>query len=256
MNGAFYIGATGLDAQQRGLDVIANNIANLNTNGFKRSQARFTELLGASAQKDGSGDSDVTPTPLWGVSVDTSPLDLTQGTLTQTSQPLDLAISGTGFIELLGPGGQVQLWRGGTMEVNSDGYLSAANGTPLKAMISVPAGASGLSISSTGAVTAVVDASGTAKTIGQIDLVQDKDPSGLTVEAGGVYQPGNLNDLANGSPGEDGAGVLVQGSLETSNVDLSTEMITMLLLQRAYSSSAQIVQASDQLMAIANQLRR
>jgi flagellar basal-body rod protein FlgG len=257
MNGAFYIGATGLDAQQRALEVVANNIANLNTNGFKRSQARFTELIGAvKDQSDVGAEDERTPPPLWGVSVDTSPLDLTQGPLTQTGQPLDVAISGPGFIELLGPGGQVQLWRGGTLEVNDDGYLASSSGTPLKAMISVPANASNLSITSTGSVMAVTDSSGVAKSIGQIELVQDKNPAGLTAATGGVYQPANLNDLASSAPGEDGVGVLVQGSLESSNVDLSTEMITMLLMQRAYASNAQIIQAGDQLMSIANELRR
>ncbi len=257
MNGAFYIGATGLQAQERALDVVANNIANLNTNGFKRSQARFSELVGASAttSRENVQDGHGAETPLWGVDVDTSPLDMTQGTLTQTGHPLDVAINGPGFIELMGAAGQVQLWRGGTLQVNPDGYLAAADGTPLKAMISVPEGATNLTISGSGAVSATVDGSAT-KTIGQIDVVQEKNPAGMSLTSPGRYEPENLNDVTSSAAGDAGAGVLVQGSLETSNVDLSTEMITMLLMQRAYASNAQIVQAGDQLMSIANELRR
>ena len=151
--------------------------------------------------------------------------------------------------------GQVQLWRGGTLQVNPDGYLAAADGTPLKAMISVPEGATNLTISGSGAVSATVDGSA-SKTIGQIDVVQDKNPAGMSLSAPGRYEPENLNDVTSSAAGDAGAGVLVQGSVETSNVDLSTEMITMLLMQRAYASNAQIVQAGDQLMSIANELRR
>ncbi len=256
MNGAFYIGATGLDAEQRALDVVANNIANINTNGFKRSQARFSELIGASADKLDPGNADAAPTPLLGVSVDASALDFSEGPLTQTGHAMDVAISGAGFIEMMGPGGQTLLWRGGSLEVNDDGYLAAADGTPLKAMITVPEGVTSLTINGDGSVVAQVNGSTAGRNIGQIDLVQDKDLSTLTTQTGGYYQPANLNDLTSSAPGETGAGVLVQGSLESSNVNLSNEMITMLLMQRAYSANAQVVQAGDQLMAIANSLRR
>jgi flagellar basal-body rod protein FlgG len=254
MSGAFYIGATGLDAEQRALDVIANNIANVNTNGFKRSQARFSELIGATADDD--PDPAPVETPLWGVSVDPSALDFTQGPLTPTGGMLDVAINGAGFIELLGPGGHTLLWRGGTMQVNADGYLASSDGTPLKAMITVPTGVTNLAIAADGTVTATVGASANPKNIGQIELVQDKDLSTLTPQPNGVYEPANLNDLVSSAPGEEGAGVLVQGSIETSNVDLSNEMVTLLLMQRAYAANAQVVQAGDQLMAIANGLRR
>jgi flagellar basal-body rod protein FlgG len=252
MNGAFYIGATGLDAEQRALDVVANNIANINTVGFKRSSAQFSALLGSDAPQslDPSGSQ-----PLLGVGVDTSAIDFSQGQITQTGQALNLAISGTGFIELLGPAGQTQLWRGGVLEINSDGLLAASNGTPLKAMISVPSDASAVTINADGSVIAVGGGSN-GKLIGQIDLVQDKNLSALTPISGGFYVPGSPNDLTSAAPGVDGGGVLQQGALETSNVDLSNEMVTLLLLQRAYTANAQAVQAGDQLMAIANGLRR
>lgn len=257
MNGAFYIGAVGLDSQTRALEVVANNIANVNTNGFKRSRAQFSELTGARAERvDETRDDAASPPAFWGAGMQVSAPDFTEGPLTQTGQPLDFAISGPGFVELMGSGGQIQLWRGGTLQINADGFLSGPGGAPLKAMISVPAGASSLTISADGTVSAVLSGSTSATNIGQIDVVQDKDLTSITVQPGGVYLPANINDLTNATPGEDGAGSLVQGSLETSNVDLSTEMVTLMLMQRAYAANAQVVQAGDQLMSIANNLRR
>src|SRR5689334_7887113 len=143
MNGAFYVGATGLSAQQRALDVVANNIANINTPGYKRSHARFSELVSPLARPDDPSP-DLAPTApgMLGVSVEASARDFAQGPLQVTGRPLDLAINGAGFIELAGPGGQTLLWRGGALQVNPDGFLAAANGMPLKAMIAAPAGAS------------------------------------------------------------------------------------------------------------------
>lgn len=257
MNGAFYIGAVGLDSQTRALDIVANNIANVNTNGFKRSRAQFYELTGARAERtDEARDDAATPPAFWGAGIQASAPDFTEGPLTQTGQPLDLAISGAGFIELMGSGGQTQLWRGGTLQINADGFLAGPSGAPLKAMISVPTGATSLTIGADGAVSAILSGSTAATNIGQIDVVQDKDLTTLTVQPGGVYLPASVNDLASATPGQDGAGSLVQGSIETSNVDLSTEMVTLLLMQRAYAANAQVVQAGDQLMSIANNLRR
>jgi flagellar basal-body rod protein FlgG len=256
MNGAFYIGATGLDAQERALDVVANNIANINTTAFKRSSPQFSQLVGAAPDPlDPTSSQAVRGGRGLGVAVDTSPIDFTEGPLNQTGQATDLAISGTGFIELLGAGGQTQLWRGGSLEVNSDGYLAAANGTALKARISVPTGSTNLTIDQDGTVHATLP-SGAVKTLGAIEIVQAKDPSSISALSGGLYQVANDQDLVSSAPGEDGAGCLVQGALETSNVNLSNEMVTILLLQRAFSANSQVVQAGDQLMTIANSLRR
>lgn len=262
MNGVFYIGATGLEAQQRALEIVSNNIANLTTPGFKRSQARFSQLMAVPAAQDAGQvagqdgvSADVQPA-FMGVKLDGAPVDFTQGQLKQTGSALDVAIDGGGFIELMGPGGQTALWRGGTMVVNPDGYLAAANGMPLQAMISVPRDAKSLTIAADGKVMATVDGTADPINIGQIDLVQDVDPATLTAVNGGVYLPVSDADLTSSAPGSDGAGALAQGFVETSNVDLANEMVTLLLLQRSYSANAQIVQAGDQLMSIANDLRK
>jgi flagellar basal-body rod protein FlgG len=257
MNGAFYIGATGLHAQERALDVIANNIANMNTPAFKRSQVRFSELVGPGR---GQLDAALLPadssTALSGVALDSTARVFAQGELKQTGSPLDIAVSGDGFIELMGPAGQELLWRGGTLKVNEDGNLANAEGLTLKAMISVPRGATGIAIAQDGKVTAQLAGQTEAVQIGRIELAMPKDVTTLSALDGGLYQIADASDLISVTPGEEGGGVFVQGSLETSNVQLSDEMVTMLLMQRAYAANAQIVQAGDQLMSIANGLKR
>ncbi len=261
MNGAFYIGATGLRSEQQALDVVANNIANINTPAFKRAQVRFSELVGGAAAKDGSSGASPWAVSgadaLAGVAADASPRVFTQGDLKTTSQTMDLAISGDGFIELMGAGGQTMLWRGGTLKVNADGYLAAADSNlPLKAMISVPTGSTNLVIDASGQVSATASGASQSSVLGQIDLVMPKDLGAIEATDGELYKAQTDARLTSVAPGEEGAGSLVQGSLESSNVQLTDEMVTMLLVQRAYAANAQVVQAGDQLMAIANGLRR
>ncbi|HYF23050.1 MAG TPA: flagellar hook basal-body protein [Caulobacteraceae bacterium] len=244
MNGTFHIGATGLRSQQRALDVIANNIANINTPAFKRTDVRFSELVRGA---DGEG----APS---GVGASAKGRVFAQGDLRRTGEALDLAISGEGFLELLGPAGRTLLWRGGSMKVDRDGFLAAAEGARLKAMISVPAGASDLTIGRGGEVSATVD--GETIEIGRLDVVLPKDSTALSALDGGLYEASDEADLTVVAPGEEGGGVLIQGSLEGANVQLSDEMVALLMTQRAYAASAQIVQAGDQLMSIANSLRR
>jgi len=257
MNGAFYIGAIGLDAQQRALEVIANNIANMNTPAFKRSAVRFSTLV-APAQNDPDvslAASDPIAN-LAGVAVGATPHVWTQGDLAQTGQPLDLAINGQGFIELLGPSGQTLLWRGGTLKVNPDGYLAASDGTALRAMISVPQDATSLSIGTDGKVSAQIAGQNGAQQIGQLDLVMVKDPDSLVDAGNGYYEASDPSMTYSVQPGDEGSGTLVQGALESSNVQLADEMTNLLLTQRAFAANAQVVQAGDQLMSIVNQLRR
>jgi flagellar basal-body rod protein FlgG len=258
MNGVFHIGATGLDSQQRGLEIIANNIANMNTPAFKQSRAQFSQLMAMQgAQGAGTDGSTETGQPVFqGVRLTGSTVDFAQGTLSQTGSQLDLAINGAGFIELMGPAGQTLLWRGGALKINHDGFLAASNGMPLQAMISVPRDAKAVAIGMDGRVTATVEDGTEPLDIGRIDLVQDMDPASLRAVTGGAYLPAEDAELIRSAAGVDGAGVLAQGYVETSNVDLAKEMVTLMLMQRTYSANAQIVQAGDQLMSIANDLKR
>jgi flagellar basal-body rod protein FlgG len=256
MNGVFHIGATGLDSQQRALEIVANNIANMNTPAFKQSRAQFSQLVATDGIVSDDSSAQAGRPVFQGVRLTGTSVDFAQGTLTQTGAPLDIAINGAGFIELMGPAGQSLLWRGGTMKVNTDGFLAAGNGMPLRAMISVPRDATALTITLDGKVTAMVEGSTETLELGQIELVQDMDPSSLTAMTGGVFAPASEAQLMTSAPGLEGAGMLAQGHLEGSNVDLAREMVSLLMMQRTYTANSQVVQAGDQLMAIANDLKR
>jgi flagellar basal-body rod protein FlgG len=257
MNGAFYISATGLSANEQALEVVANNIANINTTAFKRSEVAFSALVSpADLSADAPSASRYRLASPSGVMVGATPQVFVEGPLQTTGQALDLAIEGDGFIELMGPGGQTMLWRGGSLSTNADGYLAGPGGLPLKGMISVPAGTSAIAIQSDGKVQAQVNGEATATTIGQIDLVRVKDITTLSATNNGLYQVDDPTQLIGAAPGQDGAGVLASGMREGSNVQLADEMTGLLLLQRAYAANAQVVQAGDQLMSIANSLKR
>lgn len=245
MNDAFYISGVGLGAQERALGTVANNIANLNTQGFKRSSVEFTELLSPDASRSLSA----------GVIVAEQLQMSEQGALEQTGQKLDLAIDGDGFIEVLGPNGQSLLWRGGHLRVGSDGYLQTSSGYVLRDMINVPVEAVDISIQSGGVVVSG-EAGGDLTELGQISLVRLDDLSQLERVQNGLYLANKDASLLSVLPGELGAGSLVQGSVERSSVDLNREMVGMMIIQRAYASNAQVLQAADRLMSIANSLRQ
>jgi flagellar basal-body rod protein FlgG len=257
MNGAFYIGAVGLDAQQKALDTIANNISNINTGGFKRSEVRFTEML-SSTPDSGTVRADLGAGAVTnsGVASDLAHLINEQGNVESTGNPLDLAVSGKGFIEVMGEGGETLLWRGGTLKVGENGELMTASGRELKAAITLPADATDLEIGSDGVVRAKAGPSQQLVEIGQISLVKVDDASVVEPVDGGFYRVPQGTELADAKPGEDWAGTLVQGSLERSTVQLNQEMVDLLMIQRAYAANAQVVQAADQLTALANNLRK
>lgn len=257
MNGAFYIGATGLEVQQRNLDTIAQNVANINTRTYKRAEQRFAELV-SQTSAPASTDQVALPVPadLAGVRIARTVRVFSQGSLNETGKPLDLAISGDGFVEVLGPGGQTWLWRGGTLRVDSEGVLGTADGLQLKTQIQVPDGITDIRILRDGRIQGLAQGDENATDLGQLELVMPDDVDRLQPVDGGYYLADEGVDLRSFLPGESGKGVFVQGSLEASNVDLSTELVALLLTQRAYGASAQVVQAGDQLMGIANGLRR
>jgi flagellar basal-body rod protein FlgG len=254
MNGAFYIGAVGLDAQQQSLNVVANNIANINTTAFKRQTVQFSNLV-VPAQTAGTSTGGVAPTTGAGAYVGATPFVWSQGTLTQTGQPLDLAIQGDGFLQAMGPGGADLLWRGGTLTIDANGRLATSGGQELSAMISVPATAQNLTIGTNGVVSAQLG-SGAVKELGQLQVALAKDPSALVAAGNGYYQCSDPGQMIVVTPGQEGGGQIIQGSLEGSNVTLTDEMVNLMLVQRAYGANAQVVQAGDQLASIVNQLRR
>jgi flagellar basal-body rod protein FlgG len=256
MNGAFQIAAVGLEAQQRALDTIANNISNVNTPGFKRSNMRFSEILASRPTESVRADLGQSLITTAGVQSDALFMLDEQGRLEATGRAMDLAIDGSGFIELLGAEGQSLLWRGGTLKLGEDGQLSTLDGIALKAGVSVPADATDIAISADGVVKAFTADSADGIEIGQIALVRIENPETVERLDGGYYRAGADTRVVDSRPGEDGAGRLVQGSIERSTVELTSEMVQLMLVQRAYAANAQLIQAADQLMALANGLRR
>lgn len=254
MNGAFDIAAIGLRAQQNALDILANNIANINTPSFKRSDVHFSEMVARQADS-GVAAANLAPPPSLASTHARARMDLNiQGEIVGTGDSSDLAINGQGFIELMGPRGQTYLWRGGALEVSEDGYLSGPGGMALAALITIPEGAFDLTIAADGAVSARIVGQDEPVRLGQIGLVTLNDQGAVERSDGGLYALRDRSAVSDLTPGQDS--VFVQGAIERSNVDLSSEMIQLMIVQRAFAANAQIVQAADQIMAIANTLRR
>lgn len=257
MNGTFYIGATGLEAQQRALDVTANNIVNINTPGFKRSSVRFSELVATQSDTIAEPHIDMNATgTLAGVKADTSGLVWSQGAMQATGAAMDIAIDGAGFIEVLANDGHVRLWRGGSLKVNEDGFLATQDGVPLKAMISVPSNATDLKIGADGIVTARTSSNDSPERLGQIELVMVEGLDQLSAAGTGYFENVAGVPVTGVLPDSEGGGRIVQGTIEGSNVDLSEQMINLMVLQRSYAANAQLVQAGDQAMALLNNLRK
>ena len=256
MSGAFEIAGIGLSAQQRALDTIADNIANVNTRSFKRSEVRFSEVMARAVEGAAPASSGAPAQTVAGISASPVLLLDEQGQLESTGRALDLAIDGAGFIELMGPGGQTYLWRGGTLEIGSDGFLAAGNGMALKDLVSVPLDSSALSIDRDGRVFSSSVSEPDGVEIGQISLVRPTSMSGLERFDGGLYRADSQTDMVVAAAGEDGNGFLVQGSVERSNVDLNNEMVQLMIVQRAYAANSKVVQAADEVAGIVNGLRR
>jgi len=256
MSDAFYVGAIGLQTQQQALEALADNIANVNTPGFKRSEIRYADVVLRRAASEASPALANDPQALAGVMLDSQFMLNEQGELERTGRSMDLAIQGAGFLELMGPAGQTLLWRGGALKVNDDGLLASDKGLALRAAITIPRDATSVEIGSDGVVRATVPDTLEPVELGEIQLVRVDNPASVERLDGGLYRAGDDVQLAEARPGEDGAGLLVQGAIERSNVALTDEMVRLMMVQRAYAANAQIVQAADQLMGIANGLRR
>ena len=257
---SLYIGATGMQAQQANLDVIANNMANVNTTGFKRSRLDFEDLL-YRAMPGTRSTAGPTVTGM-GTSVATTDKVFTVGDVKQTSQPYDLAIQGQGFFELTLPDGSSAYTRNGVFHVTSDGSLVSQDGYPLAAKITVPSDATAVTIGSDGQVQATVPSQQKPISLGQIELTTFVNPAGLQAMGDNLYvattdgsSANSSGDPQSGAPGQGGMGTLTQGYLEVSNVNLIDEMVNLVVAQRAYEVNSKAVQAADEMMQQANNLR-
>ncbi|HUW50395.1 MAG TPA: flagellar basal-body rod protein FlgG [Sulfuricella sp.] len=251
---SLWIAKTGLEAQQMHMDVITNNIANVSTNGFKRSRAVFEDLLYQTERQPGAQSSQQTQLPSGlqlgtGVRpVATEKIHL-QGNLTQTGNPLDVAINGKGFFQVLMPDGSTAYTRDGSFQVDSQGQLVTASGFQVQPAITIPADAQSVTIGRDGTVSVVQPGNSAAQQVGTIQLANFINPAGLSSQGENLY----LETAASGSPlpntpGTNGVGVLNQSYVEASNVNVVEELVNMIEAQRAYDLNSKSVTASDQML--------
>jgi flagellar basal-body rod protein FlgG len=257
---ALYIGATGMRSEQLQIDTIAHNLANLNTVGFRRGIASFSEISSALTADTATPASlpQAIRTALRGAGVATEvTLSALSGELRQTSEPLDIAIDGAGFIEVIRADGTPAYTRAGKLHVNPEGLLATADGSALSARIEIPSDATEVKIAADGRVGVVAGDSKEAVEVGQIELATFANPSALRAAGAGLY----VADSATGAPqvgiaGELGLGTLRQGFVEASNVQMADELVSMMLAQRAFELNSRVVQAADQMLSITNSLYR
>lgn len=263
MNDALYIAATGLRAQQLAVDTISHNLANVNTPGFKKSRVSFDDTVQREAARAGGLPGELPGMGLQramsgaGVQVQSVSKLHTAGELKKTDDPFTLAIKGDGLVEVVLADGSLAYSRAGRLRVNDDGLLATAEGHALSGNLRVPAEAKAVEIARNGTVTVRhADLRGT-EDIGTIELVQFPSLAGLEPLGQGLYRATTAAGLPTRSlPGEAGSGELAQGYLESSNVALVDEMVNLMVAQRAYEVSAKVIQASDELLAMSNNLRR
>jgi flagellar basal-body rod protein FlgG len=256
---SLYIGAAGMVAHQAAVDTIANNLANLSTVGFRRGIVSFSEV---SSQLTPSSLAPAAELPQAAAAggagaIATTTLSMLPGSLETSDQPLDVAISGAGFFEVLRADGTPAYTRAGQLEVNSDGLLATSDGSPLASQIQVPPDAQNVAIGSDGTVTAVESGSSTPVQLGRIQLVSFANPAALVSAGDNLYTaPAEAGAAQPGTPGTSGLGHLQQGYLESSDVNMSQEMVSLLLAQRGFELSSRVVQTTDQLWSLTNGLVR
>lgn len=257
---SLWIARTGLDAQQTQLDVIANNLANVSTNGFKRSRAVFEDLLYQTLRQPGAQSSQQTQIPAGlqlgtGVRPVSTAHVFTQGNLQKTDNSLDIAVQGSGFFQILLPDGTTGYTRDGSFQKDNQGQIVTSDGYPLQPAITIPATALTVSIGTDGTVSTTQAGSAASTQIGSIQVATFINPAGLQSAGQNLF----LETAASGTPtpntpGTNGAGVTNQGYVETSNVNVAEELVTMIQTQRAYELNSKVVSTSDAMLGRLTQL--
>ncbi|HWI26957.1 MAG TPA: flagellar basal-body rod protein FlgG [Stellaceae bacterium] len=259
---AMDIAATGMMAQQTNVEVIANNIANQNTTGFKEQRPEFQDLLYQTERRGGATSSDsgtIVPVGVQiGIGVKTAAIYriTTQGNLTQTSNPLDLAIQGRGFFQILQPDGTTAYTRAGSFQLSPTGEIVTTDGYVVQPGITIPQNTTAISINSSGQVQAQVAGQTNPQTVGQLQLANFANEAGLDAIGNNLYLETQASGQATtGNPGSTGFGTINQGMLETSNVDIVSEITNLITAQRAYEMNSKVIQTTDQMMSTLNQIQ-
>ncbi|CUA96684.1 flagellar basal-body rod protein FlgG [Thiomonas bhubaneswarensis] len=255
---SLYVARTGLEAEQTRMDVIANNLANVNTSGFKGSRAVFQDLLYQNLTQPGAQSSQSTQYPSGlqlgtGVRPVATERLMTQGNLTQTGNSLDVAINGQGFFQVLKPDGTIAYTRDGTFQLNNQGQLVTANGYLVQPTVTIPASAQTVTIGNDGTVSVTLPGQAAPQQVGALQLASFVNPTGLQSVGDNLYlQTGSSGAPNTGQPTLNGLGSVQQGYLESSNVNVVAELVDMISTQRAYEVNSKAVQASDQMLQYVN----
>jgi flagellar basal-body rod protein FlgG len=259
---SLYTAASGMKANQSFVDNISNNLSNVNTVGFKKSQIQFEDLMYQTMQEPGTENGDGTKAPSGvqiglGTRVVATNKMFVQGNLTQTGNPLDLAVQGDGFFQIRQANGETAYTRAGDFNLSADGYLCTAQGNLVEPGIVVPEGSQDMYISGDGRVMATTTAGQLPEELGQIELARFINPAGLRSQGGNLYvQTEASGEPVVGTPGLDGFGELKNQFLESSNVQMVEEMVAMIIAQRAYEVSSKAITTSDDMLQIASGLKR
>ncbi len=260
MINSLWISKTGMEAQQMQLDVISNNLANVSTNGFKRANAVFEDLMYQNLRQVGTNSTEQSQLPTGlqvglGVRTVATSRSFSQGSLQQTSNKLDVAVQGNGFFQISMPDGTTNYTRDGSFQVDATGQLVTSTGLPVAPGVTVPANATSIAIGGDGTVTAQIPGTVTPQDIGTIALASFINPAGLDPKGQNLFSQSPASGEPNeGAPGTNGLGSLMQGFVETSNVNVVQELVTMIQTQRAYEMNSKAIQTSDQMLQKLGQL--
>jgi len=259
MHAALFVSKTGLSAQDTQLTTISNNLANASTVGFKRDRAVFEDLLYQVQRQPGGQSTRDTQLPSGlqlgvGVRVNATQKQFTEGSLQVTDQTLDVAIDGRGFLQILQPSGEIGYTRDGQLQLNSEGQVVNSSGLLLEPAITVPEGVNTITIGTDGVVNGFTPGDPNPQQIGDIQIVDFINPSGLLAVGGNLFleSAASGNPLP-GTPGENGLGEILQGTLENSNVDIVEEMVNMITTQRVYEMNSKVVSTADQMLQFITQ---
>ena len=252
------IAATGMAAQETQLNTIANNLANANTVGYKRQNAEFEDLLyqnqRSPAVMDGGNTAPTATQVGTGARIVATSRAFAEGAMQQTGNPLDLAIEGNGFFSVMQQNGQPAYTRAGSLKLDGQGRITTSDGLLVEPPITVPTTATAVTIASDGTVTATMQGQTNASALGQLQIATFANPNGLSAMGHNLFEAtGSSGEAQTGVPGLDGRGTLLQGSLESSNVNVVEEMVNMIQIQRAYEMNSKAVQTCDQMLQYANQ---
>jgi flagellar basal-body rod protein FlgG len=257
---SLYISKTGLDAQQTQMDVISNNLANVSTNGFKRSRAVFEDLLYQTLRQPGAQSSQQTQLPSGlqlgtGVRPVSTERIFTQGNPLETDNDKDVAISGDGFFQVLMPDGTTSYTRDGSFQTDSNGQLVTSSGYPVQPAITIPPGAQKITIGTDGTVSVTLQGVAAPTQVGSLQLATFINNAGLESQGQNLYAETAASGTPNpNTPGTNGAGTLTQGYVETSNVNVVEELVNMIQTQRAYEINSKAITTSDQMLSKLSEL--